>query len=62
MVEHGACVSYGQWTAEEAAQSSAWLELTAVWRVLMAITLKLANMHVRWFTDNQSVAHAEGWQ
>ena len=56
VVEHGSCTSYGQWTADEAEQSSTWRELAAVWRVLLAIAVELTNAHVRWFTDNQNVA------
>ncbi len=54
-VEHGPCVAYGQWAAEEAIQSSTWRELTAVLRVLAAMAPKLSNTRVRWFTDNQNV-------
>ena len=54
-VEHGGCVSYGQWTAEEATQSSTWRELVAVHRVLAAFAKELANNRIKWFTDNQNV-------
>ena len=30
VVEHGACISYGQWMAEQAKCSSTWCELSAV--------------------------------
>ena len=56
VVEHGPCVVYGQWTAEEAKQSSTWRDLTAVLCVLEAMANKLANARVRWFSDNQNVA------
>ena len=56
MVEHGSCVAFGQWSAEEAGQSSTWRELTAVWRVLLSVAPKPTNTRVRWFTDNQNVA------
>ena len=56
VVEHGPCVAYGQWTTEEAKQSSTWRELTAVLCVLEAMAKKLANARVRWFSDNQNVA------
>lgn len=56
VVEHGPCVAFDQWTAEEAAQSSTWRELSAVWQVLQSVASKLANVRVRWFTDNQNVA------
>ena len=56
VVEHGSCVSYGQWTDSEASQSSTWRELAAVLQVLMGVAKKLANYRVRWFTDNQNVS------
>ena len=34
---------------------STWRELSAVWLVLQAVTDKLLNCNVRWFTDNQNV-------
>ena len=46
---------HGQWTAEEASQSSMWRELTAVFRVLEAVSEKLSCARVRWFSDNQNV-------
>ena len=46
----------GQWTMGEAAKSSTWRELAAVFRVLSSVAAKLGNVHVRWFTDNQNVA------
>ena len=55
VVEHGGCVSHGQWTAEEAQESSTWRELSAVYLVLASVAPKLANERVRWFTDNQNV-------
>ena len=56
VVEHGPCVATGQWSAEEAKQSSTWRELVAVRNVLQSVMTKLRNMRVRWFTDNQNVA------
>ena len=56
MVEHDPCVAYGQWTTEEAQQSSTWREIMAVLRVPAAVGSKLSNMHFRWFSDNQNVA------
>ena len=56
IVEHGGCVSYGQWTESEAGQSSTWRELAAVLQVLLGVAKKLTNHRVRWFTDNQNVA------
>ena len=55
VVEHGACVAYGQWSAKEALQSSTWRELTAVWLVLLSVADKLVNTCLRWFTDSQNV-------
>ena len=55
VVEHGTCVSHGQWTAAEAGLSSTWRELAAVWLVLLSVAQKRANYRVRWFTDNQNV-------
>ena len=55
MVEHGPCTAYGQWSPEEAAKSSTWRELTAVYRVLHSMAAKLQDSRVRWFTDNQNV-------
>ncbi len=56
VVEHGNCVSYGLWTADEAKQSSTWRELAAVHLVLKSVAPKLVNCRVRWFTDNQNVS------
>ena len=55
VVEHGHYVAYGQWTLSESRQSSTWRELTAVWRVLQSLQKKLANLCIRWFSDNQNV-------
>ena len=54
VVEHDPCVAYGQWTEQEAQQSSTWRELTAVLQILRAVAVKLKNCRVRWFTDNHS--------
>ena len=40
VVEHGACISHGQWTAEQAKCSSTWSELSAVRMVLAAVVLQ----------------------
>ena len=53
VVEHGRCVTHGQWTALEVKQSSTWRELSAVYLVLLSVANKLVNACVRWFTDNQ---------
>ena len=49
-------VANGQWSVNEAAQSSTWRELRAVRMVLESFKVKLQNKCVRWFTDNQNVA------
>ena len=54
-VEHGGQIANGQWSKEEAAQSSTWRELRAVKMVLESFESKLQNEKVRWFTDNQNV-------
>ena len=54
-VEHGTHVAHGQWTETERNKSSTWRELSAVARVLEAVSSKLSNHRVRWFTDNQNV-------
>lgn len=55
MVEHGVCISHGQWAANEAECSSTWRELSAVWLVLLFVAPKLVNARVHWFSDNQNV-------
>lgn len=55
MVEHGPYVAQGQWSPEQAKQSSTWRELKAVGMVLESLGRKLANSRVRWLTDNQNV-------
>ena len=54
VVEHGSCVSYGQWTPSEAGHGSTWRELAAVWFVLSSVAGKLVNCRICWFTDNQN--------
>ena len=54
-VEHGGHVANGQWTEQEAQQSSTWRELRAVRLVLESFATKLSSQRVRWFTDNQNV-------
>ena len=54
-VEHGTMVAPGQWSMEDALQSSTWRELRAVRQVLESFQTKLENECVRWFTDNQNV-------
>ena len=55
MVEHGDKVAAGQWSVEEAKQSSTWRELHAVRLVLESFKGMLSNECIRWFTDNQNV-------
>ena len=57
-VEHGMHVAQGNWLPDEAKQSSTWRELVAVGRVLGSVAIKLRNMRVRWFTDNQNVVRS----
>lgn len=54
-VEHGGLVVNGQWTVQEAMESSTWRELKAVAEILESVASKLRNHRVRWFTDNQNV-------
>ena len=56
-VEHGNHIAHGQWSPEESQRSSSWRELRAVTLTLKAFAKQLANHRVRWFTDNQNVAH-----
>ena len=46
-VEHGNLVANGQWSKEEAAQSSTWHELHAVRMVLESFKEKLRNERIR---------------
>ena len=55
VVEHGNLVANGQWSSEEATQSSTWRELRAVRCVLESFQDKLQDERIRWFTDNQNV-------
>ena len=57
VVQHGPCVSHGQWSAEEVACSSTWCELSAMCLVLLSVVHKLVNTWVCWFTDNQNVGY-----
>ena len=54
-VEHRPYVAQGQWSPEQAKQSSTWRELKAVGMVLESLGHKLSNSRVRWLTDNQNV-------
>ena len=55
IVEHGNPVANGQWSSEEASQSSTCRELRAVQCVLESFQGKLQDERKRWFTDNQNV-------
>jgi len=46
-VEHGGLIANGQWSKEEAQQSSTWWELRAVRLVLELFGPKLQNERVR---------------
>ena len=52
MVEHGNLIANGQWSPDEAKQSSTWREPRAVKMVLESFQSKLKHERVRWFTDN----------
>ena len=56
-VEHGPVVAHGQWSQEDASQSSTFHELRAVRLVLESIANKLMNARVRWYSDHQNVVH-----
>ena len=56
IVEHGCHIAHGQWSEAERGKSSTWRELSAVARVLEAVSVLLRNNRVKWFTDNQNVA------
>ena len=49
-VEHGGHVDNGQWTEQEAQQSSTWRELKAVRLVLESLVDKLRNQRMRWLS------------
>ena len=48
-------VAQGHWSWEEAALSSTWRELKAVYVVLLLFAKQLAGHTVKWFTDNLGV-------
>ena len=56
-VENGNHIAHGQWSPEESQRSSSWRELRAFTLTLQAFVNQLANYWVRWFTNNQNVAH-----
>ena len=55
MVERGSLITNGQWSLEEAKQSSTWRKLRVVIMVLESFQSKLKHERVCWFTDNQNV-------
>ena len=55
MVEHGNLIANGEWSPDEAKQSSTWRELRAIKMVLESFQSKLKHERVHWFTDNQNV-------
>lgn len=57
IVEHGSYVACGQWTQVEKLKSSTWRELRAVELTLQSLVSDLSGHRVKWFTDNQNVAH-----
>lgn len=54
-VELGPEVAHGNWSKEEAIQSSTWRELKAVYQVLCSLASKLRGHTVKWYSDNQNV-------
>ena len=57
VVQHGEHIAHGQWSLQETQKSSTWRELRAVSHTLKVFAGMLSNHRVRWFTDNQNVAH-----
>ena len=55
IVEHGPQIAHGQWSQEEAAQSSTWRELCGVLRVLESLATKLKHERLKRLSDNQNV-------
>ena len=47
----------GVWSADSAMRSSTMREILAVRKVLQSFAPKLAGLCVKWYTDNQNVAH-----
>jgi len=54
-VEMQSRVVHDTWSPSEAAKSSTWRELCAVYRVLLSLEHVLVNQRVKWFTDNTGV-------
>ena len=57
MVELGNEVAHGQCSVDESRLSFTWRELKVVYQVLLSFATKLSGHTVKWFTDNQCVAH-----
>ena len=55
VVETPINIAHGMWSEDERLLSSTRRELMAVTRVLMSLKGRLANKHVKWFSDNQNV-------
>lgn len=49
-------VCHKMWTHNERLKSSAWRELQTIEFSLQSFATLLEDSHVKWFTDNQSVA------
>ena len=54
-MELGPEVAHGNWSKEEAIQSSTWRELKAVYQVLCSLASKLRGHTVKWYSNNQNV-------
>ena len=54
-VEHADKIVHGLWSPEEMLQSSTWREMEAVKQVLEEIAPLVANLCVKWCSDNQNV-------
>lgn len=48
-------IIHDTWQPSEAAKSSTWRELCAVYRVLLSLVDTLSNQRVKWFSDNTGV-------
>lgn len=59
-MEYSIHIANGQWTEQEAQQSSTWHELRVVKLVLGSLAKKLSNHRVHWLTDNQRLFYVHG--
>jgi len=55
IVEHGNLIANGQWSSEEASQSSTWCKLWAIRSMLESFQKKLQDERMCWYTGNQNV-------